>query len=96
MGAVKSKFQELIEDMVISTDFSDEPDRIFELIGFLNESDGATFTTAKIFLLNYAHQLTNEFIIDFLSKVEKELLAVDEEILNLFEGNDEILLFLKL
>jgi hypothetical protein len=93
---MKSKFQELIEEMVMSNDYSDEPDRIFELIGFLNESEGATFTTAKIFLLRYACSLDNDFIIKFLSQVEKELLAVDQEILELFKENDEILLFLKL
>ena len=96
MGQMKTKFQELIESLAEESDFSQEPERIFELLAFLDKSEGTTYTAAKIFILRYGHIVDNDFLIKLLSIADKEALSEDDEVLNYFKNNEEILLFLKL
>jgi len=91
-----SHFQDMIETMVIQNDFSSEPERIFELVGFLDEAEVDSVIAVKQFLLKTYNYIDEEFIIKLLSLTNKTTLSSDTELLELFKNDDDVLLFLKL
>jgi hypothetical protein len=96
MAYIKSEFEKLIGEMIYNSDFIDNPAKIYDLLNLLGQSENNTISACKIFLLKHSKYLSDEFLLEFLSRVDKHELSKDKDILKLFEDNEEILLFLKL
>jgi len=96
MEAAASHFKALVETIIFTGDFEERPERIFELIQMLNEADASSVTAVKDFLLKSWMFIDDEFVIKLVSMTDKKLLYNEPEIQKLFEGNDDMLLFLRL